>query len=137
VAIFLILIIIAGAFSYLYFSNLVGDSAETEPVYVGVAFQGDTVEEAKLLIDRVKDYTNVFVLGHTPVIRDEASTNEVCDYAVSRGLKIIVNFGYNDPYATSDQLFRRWSWQHTWVEAAKLKYFFWESTMMTNQEEYR
>ncbi|HIJ09037.1 TPA: hypothetical protein HA274_06885 [Candidatus Bathyarchaeota archaeon] len=123
VAILLILVIVASAFSALYLSNLPKANVRNETAYVGVAFQGETVAEAKLLIDRVKNYTNVFVLGHTPVSRDEASTNEVCDYAVSQGLNIIVNFGYYDPYAsTMDQLFRRWPWQHTWVEAAKTKY---------------
>ncbi len=123
IAILLILIIVGSAFSVLYFSNVLDNNAGAGPVYVGVAFQGNTVVEAKLLIDRVRNYTNVFVLGHTPVSRNETTTNEVCDYAVSQGLKIIVNFGYYDPYASSmDQMFRRWSWQHTWVEAAKAKY---------------
>ena len=123
IAILLILVITGGAFSVLYFSNMQSSNVRADPVYVGVTFQGDTVAEAKLLIDRVRNYTNVFVLGHTPVSRNETTTNEVCDYAVSQGLNIIVNFGYYDPHASSmDQLFRRWPWQHTWVEAAKAKY---------------
>src|SRR5512136_280067 len=123
IAVLLILVIAGGTFSVLYFSNMLNNNARADPVYVGVTFQGDTVAEAKLLIDRVRNYTNVFVLGQTPVSRNETTTNEVCDYAVSQGLNIIVNFGYYDPYASSmDQLFRRWPCQHTWVEAAKEKY---------------
>lgn len=88
-----------------------------------MSFNGDTVAEAKLLIDRVKDYTNLFVLGSTPVSRNETATNEVCDYAVSQGLDIIVNFGYYNPNPTSpEEAFREWSWQHTWVQAADQKY---------------
>jgi hypothetical protein len=49
--------------------------------------------------------------------------NEVCDYATSKGLNIIVNFGY---YAqnpnSSDEAFRQWPWQHSWVITAKQKY---------------
>ncbi len=121
--ILLISVILAVPFSILRFHSESNCSVENSAVYVGVAFQGDTVAEAKLLIDRVKKYTNVFVLGHTAVSRNEASTNEVCDYAVSQGLSIIVNFGYYDPYVSeADQMFRRWPWQHSWVEAAKRKY---------------
>jgi hypothetical protein len=96
---------------------------ESKPVYVGVAFQGDTIAEAKLLIDRVKDYTNLFVLGATPVSRDEAATNEVCEYAIANGLDLMVNFGYNDPHASSpDNSWRRWHWQLDWLGIATQKW---------------
>jgi hypothetical protein len=62
-----------------------------KPVYVDVAFQGETVAEAKLLIDRVKEYTNLFVLVATSVSRDEAAANEVCEYAIAYGLNLVVN----------------------------------------------
>ena len=122
-AIVIILIVLMAA-SLLLFQNSFNENSETSaPVYVGVAFQGNTTAEAKLLIDRVKSYTNLFVLGQTPVSRNETTTNEVCDYAVAAGLNIMVNFGYYDPYASSaEQAFRRWPWQHSWVEAAKSKY---------------
>ena len=94
-----------------------------KPVYVGVAFQGETVAEAKLLIDRVKDYTNLFVFGATPVSRDEAATNEVCEYAIANGLNLMVNFGYNDPHASSpDNSWRRWPWQLDWLGNATEKW---------------
>ncbi len=37
--------------------------------YVGVAFCGNTTQQAELLIDRVKSYTNLFVLatGRNPI----------------------------------------------------------------------
>ena len=119
----LIFVITVGAFSFLLYQNTNSEGVRTDPFHVGVAFQGDTVAEAKLLIDRVKSYTNLFVLGHTPVSRNETGTNEVCDYAVSKGLDVIVNFGYYDRNASSpEEVFRQWPWQHTWVEAAKQKY---------------
>jgi len=99
------------------------ENEEVKPVYVGVAFQGETVAEAKLLIDRVQNYTNLFVIGTTPVSRNETATNEVCDYAISKGLNIIVNFGYYTQNPSSpEEEFRQWPWQHDWVEAAKQKY---------------
>src|SRR3989304_3051907 len=120
-ALILILIVALAATSFILFQNAVSENSnETTPPHVGVAFQGNTTAEAKLLIDRVKSYTNLFVLGHTPVSRNETATNEVCDYAVSQGLNIIVNFGYYNPNASSpEEAFRQWPWQHTWVEAAK------------------
>jgi hypothetical protein len=122
-ALLLIAIISAGAISLLLLQNTIGENGGRAPFHVGVAFQGNTTAEAKLLIDRVKSYTNLFVLGSSPVSRNETATNEVCDYAIAQGLDIIVNFGYYNPNASSpDQLFRRWPWQHTWVETAKQRY---------------
>src|SRR3990170_1894804 len=123
VALLLIVIISVGAFSFLLNQNTLSEGAGTEPFHVGVTFQGDTVAEAKLLIDRVKSYTNLFVLGNTLVSRDESATNEVCDYAITQGLDIMINFGYyNRNPATPEELFRRWPWQHSWINAAKQKY---------------
>ena len=92
----------------------------SKPVYVGVAFQGETVAEAKLLIDRVKNYTNLFILGATPVSRNESATNEVSEYAIANGLDLMVNFGYYDPHAfSSGEPWRNWTWQLSWVSDAK------------------
>jgi hypothetical protein len=65
------------------------------PVYVGIAYGGTTVAEAKLVIDRVKTYTNLFILdsGINPISKNESAVKEVCDYAVNAGLNIIVNLG--------------------------------------------
>ena len=94
-ALILILITALATASSLLSQNATSESSkETTPVHVGVAFQGNTTAEANLLIDRVKDYTNLFVLGSSPVSRKEETTTEVCDYAVASGLDIIVNFGY-------------------------------------------
>jgi hypothetical protein len=103
--------------------NMAIHDKEQLPVYVGVAFQGETVTEAKVLIDRVKNYTNLFVLGASSVSRDESATNEVCDYAIANGLDLMVNFGYNDPHASSpDDSWRRWPWQLNWLSNATEKW---------------
>jgi hypothetical protein len=70
--------------------------AKADPnVNVGVAFCGNTTAEAKLLIDRTKGYTNLFVLdsGGNPISHNRTLIEEICDYAVSQGLKIIINTG--------------------------------------------
>lgn len=96
---------------------------EDLPLYVGVAFQGSTVAEAKLLIDRVHDYTNLLVLGSSPVSRNETATNEVADYAIANGLNLMVNFGYYDPHVFSPgDSWRNWTWQLPWLESARDKW---------------
>ena len=64
-------------------------------VNVGIAFCGNTTAEAKLLIDRTKAYTNLFVLdsGGNPISHNQTAIEEICDYAVSQSLKVIVNVG--------------------------------------------
>lgn len=92
---------------YFFLSNI---QNEQEEFYVGVAFCGNTTQEAKLLIDRVKDYTNLFVLQSGPISKNKTEINEICDYAVSSDLDFIVFLGWFD----FDHL-----WQVPWLDEAK------------------
>jgi hypothetical protein len=89
------------AFSTLvvYMSQSSGNQAKADAnVYVGIAFTGNTTQQAKVLIDKVKDYTNLFIVdsGRNPISENQTKVEEICDYAVSQGLSVIVNLGIKD-----------------------------------------
>jgi hypothetical protein len=64
-----------------------------QPVYVGVTYCGDSVEDAKLLIDKVKDYTNLFILQSGSLQSNGTEIEEIGDYAVNSGLYYMVYLG--------------------------------------------
>ena len=66
---------------------------EGEKVFVGVSYGGDSVSEGKLLIDRVKSYSNLFVLQSGSLQRNLESVDELGDYAISSGLYFLPYFG--------------------------------------------
>ena len=87
--------------------------------YVGIAFCGNTTAEAKLLIDRVKDYTNLFIIQSGPVSINETSLNEICSYAIASNLDIIVFFGDLDSrYIQMPSKV----WRTAWVDSAKSRW---------------
>ena len=71
--------------------------AAKKPFYVGVTYCGGNVTEAEQLIDRVKNYTNLFVVQSGTLMDNGAASNQVCDYAVNSGLNVIVYFTTSMP----------------------------------------
>ena len=61
--------------------------------YVGVTFGGDSITDAKQLIDRVKSYTNLFVLASGTLMQNITATEQIGDYAVNAGLNVILYYG--------------------------------------------
>ena len=87
-----------------------GTSASSEEPYFGISFNGATVAEAKMLIEKTKNYTNLFVLQSGPISKNETAINIICDYAVEADLEFIVFFGWFD----YDH-----EWQIPWLDFAK------------------
>jgi hypothetical protein len=81
--------------------------ASSPSFFVGVTFTSNTTAQAKQLIDKVKDYTNLLVVDSGAVSKNETSLNQICDYAVNQGLYIIVYFGNLS-----------FSWQIPWMGSA-------------------
>ena len=93
-----------------YTSYTIGNQPKPNPnVYVGVAFGGNTTQEAITLINRVKAYTNLFILdaGRNVLTQNETAVEEICNYAVANGLSVIINVGVEIRNDTS----RFWFWQ--------------------------
>lgn len=110
-------IIAALAFSLLY--HTLSSEQTKQQTYVGVAFCGDTVEQAELLIDRVKNYTNLFILQSGPISMDENATTQICDYAFNQGLNIIVYFGDLAPRILAE---KGLEWRTAFTTMAKERY---------------
>ncbi len=105
------LLIILVSVAFFLPSSLMNRENNAKDFYVGVSFSGDTTAQAKILIDKVKGYTNLFVVDSGSASKNETMINEVCDYAVSSGLNILVYFGKFDN-----------SWQLPWLDAAKQRW---------------
>jgi len=90
---------------FIYFSS------EKDEWFFGVTYGQDTVEGARLLIDRVQDYTNLFVVDSFDISNntDSVALDAVCDYAAGKNLHFMVYFF--SLYAHD--------WQREWVVTAK------------------
>ena len=75
------------------------NQAPPRQFYVGIMFAyGTEVSEVEALVDKVKDYTNLFVLGSVDLSTSEESLNNACDYIANSGLNFIIQFRGLDTY---------------------------------------
>ena len=106
--VFLLIIISVPLFYSIHTEKQVPDN-----FFFGTSFGLKTVEDAKLLIDEVKDYTNFFLINNWDVSTNETALNAICDYAADAGLTFIVFFDFIDVSSHG------YPWHHQWVYEAK------------------
>jgi len=117
-----LLIVIIGASTF-FTEKLVAQKAKPQ-FYVGVefayAYDNNTsmesfVGELKGLVDKVKDSTNLFVIGTPDITFNQTALNECCDYIVKAGLSFIVLFTDQTKYSADNNPF-------VWIQNATQKY---------------
>jgi hypothetical protein len=109
--IFISILVISVTITSIYVYYRVSENSK-EKFFFGVTYGQNTVEEAKLLIDKVKNYTNLFIINSSPITRNETTPevlNEICDYAAKANLNFIVYFFS----------FLSGPWQQEWLDTAK------------------
>lgn len=101
----LILIVVTIVAAIAFLTNALLTNTQSE-FYVGVTYCGSSAQEAKQLIDTVKNYTNLFVLQSGTVLRTNGITtiNEIGDYAVDSGLHYIIYFGTDSAWIMQNWL---------------------------------
>ena len=97
-----IIAIVFSGFTFYHPNQIVQPGEPTS--YLGVTYCGNSVAEAKQLIDKVKDYTNLFVLQTGTWERSPEKINAVCTYAVDAGMHFIVYFGSQHASEVNDWL---------------------------------
>lgn len=109
-----ILVLSAAVLSTVLIHDQCKNEASEEEVFFGVMFGSNSTSEVKQLIDRTKEYTNLFIMGSWDININETALNEVCDYAANAGMSFIVYFDYIS--------FRAYPWLRAWLENATSKW---------------
>ncbi|MCW4034155.1 MAG: hypothetical protein NWF03_02185, partial [Candidatus Bathyarchaeota archaeon] len=91
-SIIIVLMLLIGLFIIDNYGALT-ENSDTTPFYVGVTYCGQSTQDAMLLIDKVKNYTNLFVLQSGVLQYNLTSMEQICNYAVDSGLNVIAYFG--------------------------------------------
>ena len=89
-------------------------NVEEDEFYFGVSFGGQTFHEARVLIDKVKNYTNIFLINSYDLTTNETALSEVCDYAAQASLKFIVYFDFISRII--------YPWHQTWLDMAQSRW---------------
>lgn len=95
-----IILLLTFSFFFAVQNFLVSNKISGKPAfYVGVECGYDNVTLCKALIDKVKDYTNMFIVGSTDIAKNVSQLNEVCDYAYQAEMYISIYFSSTQNYS--------------------------------------
>ena len=97
-AIGLIVIVVLSLF--LVFNWFSSNQTQSKEFYFGVeiAYSNQTTQ-VKLLVDKVKNFTNLFVLGSLGYLTNQTDLTEACDYIAAANLNFIVLFTGLEKYS--------------------------------------
>jgi hypothetical protein len=114
------LLIVLISFSLFLANNWFNNQTTSRQFYVGVEYaygnnqtSQTQVTQIQELVDKVKDYTNLFVIGSVGLTFDRIALSESCDYIFNAKLNFIVLFTGLDMYSYNIT---------EWMQEAKLKY---------------
>ena len=106
--------------------NFCFNKPKSEPeFFVGVEYAIDnySIAGCKKLVDKVKDYTNLFVIDTVGITFDVNNLNDVCDYVYESGLYFMVFFiSLHYQQEDGDIVFRYNYYPHVWIAEAKERY---------------
>ncbi|MCW4017293.1 MAG: hypothetical protein NWF00_01200 [Candidatus Bathyarchaeota archaeon] len=105
----LLIAFVAVPVTYLSYTTW-GTNSEPD-FYFGVSYGLNSTQGAKSLIDKVKDYTNLFLINSWDITINESALTEVADYAADADLHFMVYFSF-----ISNQTY---SWHQTWLDNAE------------------
>jgi hypothetical protein len=109
----LIILAVSAALPFAYWYHA-SSTTRADEFHFGVTYGFNTTSEAKLLIDQVKNYTDLFVIDSWDVTTNETMLDEICQYAANAGLKFIVYF---------DLVSRTtYPWHREWLASAKTRW---------------
>jgi hypothetical protein len=102
-----------------------GNGNSASEFFVGVEFAySNNVEDLKSLVDKVKDYTNLFVLGAVDMTFNKTALDESCDYIYDAGLYFLVLFTNTEMYRhqRGSTIYDTVYEPMTWIYEARQKY---------------
>jgi hypothetical protein len=109
-AIALIVTILVSLFAL---NEWVSNHQSTPEFFVGVELAYGDTSDLKNMVDKVENYTNLFVIGSIDISFNQTALNEACDYIFDAGLYSIVLFTESQKYNYT--IF-------DWMKDAKQKY---------------
>jgi hypothetical protein len=110
----LTILVISASLTSIFVYNKIHQDPK-EKFFFGVTYGKNTIQEAKILIDKVKNYTNLFIINSYPITTNNTTPhvlNEICDYAAKADLHFIVYFFS----------FLAGPWQQDWLDTAEQKW---------------